>query len=368
MVATREDIRRAAGNAVMCGFQGTTLTAEIKELLREVRPLGVILFARNVVDPEQTRELCHALKAWRPQQPLLISVDQEGGRVARIRKPATEWPAMRTLGHIDDAALTEHVGKAMAQELRAMNIDINFAPVLDVDTNPANPIIGDRSFSADPAAVARHAVALLQGFNGAGVGGCGKHFPGHGDTDLDSHLALPRVAHTMQRLRAIEWPPFAACIAQGLDAIMTAHVVIESIDPTRPATLSPQALAPLRQELNFQGVIMSDDVEMKAVADHYSIPDMITLGLHAGIDLFLACNQPMVTVGVYSALVHAMEKDANLARHVLQSEQRTLRWQQRWNKGPISTSQSKDRIGCAAHLALAQQVMERAQTTLQRQA
>ena len=188
---------------------------------------------------------------------------------------------MRHLGQLNDVALTQRVGKALAQELRAMNFDIDFAPVLDVDTNPKNPIIGDRAFSHDPKLVAAHGAALIKGLQENGVGACGKHFPGHGDTDVDSHLALPSVGHEMGRLRDIEWPPFAAAIKAGVGAIMTAHVVVEALDEM-PATLSHRALQHLRDELQFKGCIVSDDIEMKAVADQYTPTEMAELGLKAG--------------------------------------------------------------------------------------
>ena len=262
----REEIRRAAGRAIVCGFEGSAVDAELRELLREVRPAGLIFFARNIESPEQLLELSRELKALRPDEPLLLSVDQEGGRVARMKSPATEWPALRELGASDDPALAERLGRALALELRAVGIDVDFAPVLDVDTNPDNPVIGDRAFGSRPEEVGRLGAAFVRGMQGAGVGACGKHFPGHGDTAIDSHLDLPSVEHDLERLRRVEWPPFAAAIEAGVDAIMTAHVLVPALDAEHPGTLSPEVLGRLRDELGFQGVIVSDDIEMKAVA------------------------------------------------------------------------------------------------------
>ena len=360
MYLTREDIRRAAGRAVICGFAAKTISAELKEILREVDPLGLILFAHNIESPEQVAELGRELKLSRANARLLVTVDQEGGRVQRIRAPATVWPAMRTLGAIGDASLTEQIGAAIGQELRAMNFDVDFAPVLDVDTNPQNPVIGDRSFSADAHAVAAQGVAFIKGLESVRVAACGKHFPGHGDTALDSHTALPKVSHELPRLRELEWVPFTAAIRAGVSSIMTAHVVVEALDPDHPATLSPKALGPLRSELGFKGVIISDDLEMKAVADHYRIDEMAVMGMHAGVDVFLACHRPEVILGLFRALVLAAENRTIRHEDLFETENRVTAWRDRFYAPPQAPARVKAVVGCGEHLALAEQVLERA--------
>ena len=188
----------------------------------------------------------------------------------RVRAPATQWPPMMAhdgLPAPDDERTAEQVGRALGDELRALGFDIDFAPVLDVHTNPANPIIGDRAFGRDAATVARRALAFARGLDAAGILACGKHFPGHGDTDTDSHLELPRVDHPWDRLESVELAPFRAAAAARLPMIMTAHVVFPALDPTRPATLSEQVVTGLlRGKLGFDGVIVSDDLDMKAIA------------------------------------------------------------------------------------------------------
>jgi beta-N-acetylhexosaminidase len=197
---------------------------------------------------------------------------------------------MRQLGDRDEPEATRAFADALAHELAELRIHLDFAPVVDVDTNAQNPVIGDRSFGRDPARVIRHAVPVIEGLQAGGVAACAKHFPGHGDTDLDSHLRLPRVRHDIHRLREVELAPFAAAAAAGVASIMTAHVVFEALDPRRPATLSPEVMALLREELRYDGVVFSDDLEMKAVADHWRPEAMVQGALEAGVDAMLVCS------------------------------------------------------------------------------
>jgi len=358
---SKSEIRRAAGRAIVCGFEGTAVDAELREVLREVQPAGLIFFARNVESPEQLRELSRELKALRPDDPLLLSVDQEGGRVARIKAPATEWPTLRELGASDDPELALRLGAALAREVRALGIDVDFAPVLDVDTNPTNPVIGDRAFAREPEAVARLGAAFVRGMQGEGVGACGKHFPGHGDTAVDSHLDLPRVEHDLERLRRVEWPPFAAAIEAGVDAIMTAHVLVPALDADHPGTLSPHALMPLREELGFQGVIVSDDVEMKAVADRYTPAEIAERGLAAGIDCFLACRHAERVIALFEGIVKGVERGAVDASRLLDAEARVLAWRRRYWQ-PVSSDRSLGALGSELHAELAREISQRARS------
>jgi beta-N-acetylhexosaminidase len=263
---------------------------------------------------------------------------------------------MRRLGEHGDAALAKQVGEALARELRAMNFDVDYAPVLDVDTNPKNPVIGDRSFSRDPRQVAELGAAFIRGLQGAGVGGCGKHFPGHGDTDVDSHLALPKVTHELDRLREVEWPPFVAAIEAGVGAIMSAHVVVESLDRV-PATLSPKILrGTLRGELAFEGVIVSDDVDMKAVADAYSPEELAVQGLLAGIDVFLSCRNPATIVGLYRGIVRAVEDEIISHDALLEAAGRAKKWRSRYWQPAVDPRLHMGVVGALAHSALVQEL------------
>jgi beta-glucosidase-like glycosyl hydrolase len=219
---------------------------------------------------ELVRELQGVARDAAHSLPLLVGVDQEGGRVARLKEPWTVWPPMRAVGRIGSEDIARQVGAALAAELSACGIRYDFAPDVDVDTNPKNPIIGDRSFGDDPRLVGRLGAAMIRGLQDAGVAACAKHFPGHGDTDVDSHLDLPAVDHERSRLDEIELVPFRKAIEAGVATIMTAHVLVRSLDEEVPATLSPRVIdGLLRREMKYGGLIVSDDLEMKAVADHW---------------------------------------------------------------------------------------------------
>ncbi|MCA9718122.1 MAG: beta-N-acetylhexosaminidase [Myxococcales bacterium] len=283
------------GQLLFVGFHGHEVPRALAERVAQGRVGGVILFARNIdpEDPAQLWRLCQQLQERAPPAvPLLIAIDQEGGRVQRLRAPWTEWPAMARLGKVNDVDYTAAVAKAIARELADYGIGLDFAPVVDVDTNPANPVIGDRSFGREAERVARHARAFIEAMQGEGVACCAKHFPGHGDTISDSHLELPRLEHDLDRLGAVELPPFRAAAAAGVASVMTAHVMFPRLDRRRPATLSPDILQRLlREGLGYEGVVFSDDLEMRAVADHFSVRERVLGALEAGVDGLLICSE-----------------------------------------------------------------------------
>lgn len=280
------------GQLLFAGFEGLELPGELRALVEQGRVGGVILFARNLRDSHQVRRLVRAIREPAPADaPVTVAIDQEGGRVQRLRDPWTEWPPMRRLGEIGEVQLTRRFATALARELVDLGIGLDFAPVVDVDSNPDNPVIGDRSFGREPAVVAAHASAFIEALQGAGVAACAKHFPGHGDTKSDSHLELPRLPHDLDRLREIELPPFAAAARAQIASMMTAHVVFEALDRKRPATLSPDVLNLLREEIGHDGLVFSDDLEMKAVADHHRPAELVEGALGAGVDALLVCRE-----------------------------------------------------------------------------
>lgn len=342
---------RDCASLFVVGFPGLTPDADVLRLMDDGVG-GVILFKRNVESAAQTAGLVRELKQ-HAGRPLLASVDQEGGRVARLRgAPFTTLPAMRDFGRTGDAALVERVGRLLAFEVRALGFDVDFAPVLDVDTNPANPVIGDRAFHRDAHEVARLGVALARGLEAGGVASCGKHFPGHGDTAKDSHLDLPSLPHAMERLRAVELVPFAAYAKAGLASLMTAHVIFDAVDPGVPATMSPRVLdGLLRRELGFEGVVVSDDLEMKAIAEHFSIERAVVEGLAAGVDCFLVCHRAEVQRRAIEAVVQAVASGRVSRERLAQARARVAQLTRRFVQGPQDGLAA---LGSPAHRALAE--------------
>jgi beta-N-acetylhexosaminidase len=296
------------GQLLFVGFDGLEIPPELGKQIQAGRIGGVVLFRRNIGDVEQVRTLIRRLHELAPADaPLTVAIDQEGGRVQRLRAPWTEWPPMRSLG-ARSVEETTAFGKALALELLDVGVDLDFAPVVDVDSNPQNPVIGDRSFGREPATVGRHASAFIEAMQTAGVACCAKHFPGHGDTDLDSHLALPRLEIDRARLDRLELPPFRAAIAADVASIMTAHVLFPKLDPKRPATLSPTVMGMLRDELGYDALVFSDDVEMKALADHFSVEQRSLGVLEAGVDVIMACSQADLREEILAKLERAPDK------------------------------------------------------------
>lgn len=273
----------------MAGIPGPELDAGTRQTLERLGVGGVILFRRNVTTPAQIAALTGALHAL-PSAPL-VAIDHEGGRVVRLNEPFTQFPAAAVVGRSGDSALAFQIGQAMAEELSSVGIDLNFAPVLDVHSNPANPIIGDRAFGSDPTLVSAMGIALMRGLMAGGVIPCGKHFPGHGDTEKDSHVELPTVRRSRVELEGTELPPFRAAIAANIPMLMTAHVLYPALDVERPATVSRAILTDLlRTELGFSGVIVSDDLEMRAISDHGDIGAAAVASVEAGADALLVCQ------------------------------------------------------------------------------
>jgi len=283
-----------------------------------------MLFRSNLESPVQVASLVASLRQASPAEaPLAVAIDQEGGRVQRLRAPLTEWPDMGSVGAAADVARTRAVGSAVGGELAALGIGWNFAPVLDVLTNPRNPVIGNRAFGSSAEVVTNHALAFWRGLHDAKVLGCGKHYPGHGDTLADSHLELPRVSHDDAQLRAVELLPFAAAARAGIEALMTAHVLYPAWDNQMPATLSRRiAHDILRGELGFAGLLVSDDLGMAAVADLYPIETLVVESLLAGVDHFLVREPAERQLRAFAALVTAAETNPAVRVRALESARR----------------------------------------------
>lgn len=350
-LATRRDI----GQFLIGSMPGRSIPVELRSLAREFDLGGVILFSRNIEAPEQVAELAAESERLGRVAPAWVSVDQEGGRVARLKEPFTKWPPMATLGRAgqDGERLAEQFARALAAEMLAVGITLDYAPVLDIHTNPKNPVIGDRAFAETADAVARLGRVMVRTLQSAGLAACGKHFPGHGDTSTDSHLELPLVEHEPDRLRAIEFAPFRAAIAEQVAFIMTAHVLVPSIDETRPATLSPKIVqALLRDQLGYEGVILSDDLEMKAVSAKYDVPDAAVEAIVAGCDAVLVCSGDVELQGrTLEALIKAVESGRISSKRFDDAAVRLRRAKERFLIG--------DRPGASARIKALRSVLGR---------
>lgn len=276
---------------VMLGFEEAEATKPIIRLIKEKKIAGVILFKRNCETFSGVEKLCKTLHST-ADYPLLIGIDEEGGRVTRLPHPFKSLPSMREIAKSYTPEETAEIAYEQGEALIKLGINLNFAPVMDVDTNPQNPIIGDRSFSSDPGVVSTYGCAYIAGLQSAGVAACAKHFPGHGDTDLDSHTALPIVRHSVERLNSAELPPFSAAIESNVASIMTAHIICEALDSEFPATMSEKIVRNvLREQLGFEGVVFTDDLLMSAVKDNYDWLDVVSRSVSAGCDILLICKQ-----------------------------------------------------------------------------
>jgi beta-N-acetylhexosaminidase len=346
----------ACGQLISVGFEGTSVPASLRARIAAGEVGGVTVFGPNLEAPAQVAALVLALRKASPADaPLVVSIDQEGGRVQRLRSPLTVWPPMATVGAANDPERTETLGRFLGAELAALGIGWNLAPDLDVHTNPANPVIGDRAFGTTPDHVALHALAFWRGLRHAGLAGCGKHFPGHGDTSVDSHFDLPVVLHDEARLRAVEFAPFAAAAKAGIDALMTAHVMYPALDLDRPATLSHKIVTDvLRKDLGFEGLIVSDDMTMKAVADRYAPGELGVSAIVAGVNHLLMRRPESAQVEMHEGLVREAEKSAAFRERILESAARVAVFKKRITVGmPQPGALLPSLLGPPAHRALA---------------
>ncbi len=326
-----DEIKKTVGRLCVFGFDGITLPDWVRVLLKDWDLAGVILFKRNIESKEQLAELNREIRSVRKDRPVLISVDHEGGRVFRLPAPFTSIPTAREIGRqfLEDQrtastnsssssstspkpSLPFRIGSLMGHELKEVGFNLNFAPVLDVDTHPTNPIIGDRAFSRDPSVVSEVALQMIEGLRSESVIPCGKHFPGHGDTSLDSHLDLPVVDQPLKRLQSIEFVPFQAAIQANIEMLMTAHVVYPALDPEHPATLSKKIITDvLRIQMDYNGVIISDDFNMKAIADRYPLGQAALRFWEAGGDLALVCRYQEICKSILDEGLKKLKDDKN---------------------------------------------------------
>jgi beta-N-acetylhexosaminidase len=343
----------------LLGFQGTTLPDELAALLRQGLA-GVAIFHRNFRNLERLRSLTDQIRG-AARRGVLVGVDQEGGTRFSLPEPFTQWPSPAQLGLLDDAQLVEQMARAMAREIRAAGCNLNFAPMLDLAMNPTSPVTQHRSFGADPHKVAQLGAAFIRGLAAEKVLACAKHFPGHGDTQVDPHEDLPVFHGTAERLDRVELVPFAQAISAGVPVIMTAHILLPQIDPARPASLSRAVLLrTLRQRLGFDGVILADDLGMGAIAHRFGPGEAAVETFLAGSDLALLCHDWAAVRPAIEVVRKALENQRFNPDEWQASRQRILdlctRTETRADK-----SDSLEVIGSAGHRALAAEIRARAE-------
>ncbi len=356
-------MKHLLGQHVFIGVSGKTLTDDEKKFIVENNIGGVTLFGRNCESPEQIRSLCAEIQSLRHRMPdkapLFIGIDMEGGRVARLKAPFTQWPPLKRLGDLDSPTVSFNFGVAMGREMKAVGINLDYAPCVDVFSNPTNPVIGDRALSSNPEVVAKHATALIRGYIKSDVIPCAKHFPGHGDTKVDSHFELPVEQADLQRIQSFELMPFKKAIRARLQVLMSAHIQFPKIDPDWPATFSEIFMKKiLRDELRFQGLAITDDLGMKALTSHYSTEFIPVRALQAGCDLLLYCNEPEVPPQAMMALEKAVADGVLKKEKILDTHRRILAVKKDHitQPDPLDSSTAAKVIGLPEHYQLSQAI------------
>lgn len=343
-------LRQQIGQRMMVGFDGPFLDEKVIDLVKKYKIGNMILFSWNITDKHQMIELCRDIQELVMQetgQPAFIAIDQEGGAVSRLPADATRIPGAMALAAAGRTAYAYNAGLITGEELWALGANFNLAPVLDVNSNAANPVIGVRSYGEDPETVIRYSLEMMRGLNDGGVLSCGKHFPGHGDTSVDSHLALPTVNKSLEELQRTELAPFQAAVDAGIPAIMSSHIVFPQLDPELPATMSRRILTELlKVEMGFSGLVLTDCMEMQAIQQSYGTVKGAIAAIKAGVDLVLVSH----TASTAEAVALAIE-EAVLAGEIDREE---------WGQSLVKISELKAKylsrplgdsaiIGCAAH-------------------
>lgn len=355
------------GQLLMVGFWGDSTSQEIIDLIQRHHIGNVLLFSRNIRDARQVFELTRSLQEIAREAgqryPLLVAIDQENGLVQRLGEAVTLFPGNMALGATGSEEVAYEVALATGRELKALGINMNLAPVVDVNNNPANPVIGVRSFGEDAQQVARLAAAMVKGYQEAGIIACLKHFPGHGDTAVDSHLALPAIPYALERLEALELVPFRRGIEAGAESVMIAHISFPALtgQDTLPATLSNAIIQGLlREKLGFNGAILSDCLEMRAISETFGTERAAVMALQAGIDLVLVSHQYTRQRGSIEAVQAALQAGELSPRTVQQAAERVLKLKAgslSWINVPSLTTELTS-IGCEAHIQLQDQAYE----------
>ncbi len=351
------EVRRLLGQCFFIGFDGLELPPSISKFIQENTIGGVTLFANNYESPAQTAELINSIQALKAPHdpPLVIAIDHEGGKVQRFKKPFTRFPEARTIAEENSPKLIFECAQIMGKELRAVGVNVNYAPVADINTNPSNPIIGRRAFGETEEQVSKMVTAFVRGLITSGIQPVVKHFPGHGDTSQDSHFRLPKVKASLDMLLKRELAPFLKAFKSHCDLVMTAHIIVESVEPKLPATLSKKILQGiLRDQLHYSGLIISDDMEMRAITDHFGEIEAPLLALASGVDILLYHTEPFETRVFENMLSKLTAQEGKEALESLRVSSQKLNEFKKKNflpYKPIYIPEIEAQIGTPEHLA-----------------
>jgi len=321
------------GQMMFAGVSGTSLQQETTSLIRDYKVGGLILYANNLETPQQTVSLMNDLMAANVTNrlPLFMGTDQEGGKVARLPGPLKNFPTNQKVGDINQAQFSFEIGQLLGEQLKAFGFNLDFAPVMDVNSNPNNPIIGDRSFSSNPDIVSQLGIQTMKGLESQQVIPVIKHFPGHGDTSVDSHLELPKVSKSLDDLKQLELIPFKTAIDKGVDVVMVGHILLPKIDQQYPSSMSKEIITGiLRNQLGFDGVVMTDDMTMKAITNHFNIGQAAVDSVKAGNDIILIAHEFSNVTSAIDALKAAVKNGEITEKQINDSVRRIIQLKQKY--------------------------------------
>ncbi|KPN94702.1 beta-N-acetylhexosaminidase [Lysinibacillus sp. ZYM-1] len=321
------------GQMMFAGVSGTSLQQETTSLIRDYKVGGLILYANNLETPQQTVSLMNDLMAANVTNrlPLFMGTDQEGGKVVRLPGPLKNFPTNQKIGDINQAQFSFEIGQLLGEQLKAFGFNLDFAPVMDVNSNPNNPIIGDRSFSSNTDIVSQLGIQTMKGLESQQVIPVIKHFPGHGDTSVDSHLELPKVSKSLDDLKQLELIPFKAAIDKGVDVVMVGHILLPKIDQQYPSSMSKEIITGiLRNQLGFDGVVMTDDMTMKAITNHFNIGQAAVDSVKAGNDIILIAHEFSNVTSAIDALKAAVKNGEITEKQINDSVRRIIQLKQKY--------------------------------------
>ncbi|MGP4107642.1 beta-N-acetylhexosaminidase [Virgibacillus sp. L01] len=321
------------GQMIVAGISGTKLTKNAKKLINHYKVGGIILYRENMQTPEQTVNLTNNIRAENSDNhlPILLGVDQEGGKISKLPGDLKKIPANGKIGERNNPEYSYKIGAYLGKMVKSFGFNLNFAPVLDVNSNPANPVIGERSFGEDPKVVSNLGIQTMKGIQSQGTISVIKHFPGHGDTSADSHLQLPTVNKTLMELENLELIPFKKAINNGADVVMVAHILLPQIDLEYPSSMSQQIISGLlRQQLNFDGVIITDDMTMKAITNNYDIGNAAVQSVKSGSDIIMVAHDFNKVVTVINALKEAVEQGEITRERINKSVSRIMELKEKY--------------------------------------